>query len=189
MRRDRARCAGAGVLSTTRAFVAHARSQLTLWLRSQLSQYDNLLEGTVPADVWEGLNVLTELTYFALSTNFLYGQPGLTSFGSTFTKNEYFDLNYNHLDGPVPAVGAQTKLTHLILANNNFNGSVAEVLAPLSQLNYLDIHSNWLSGSIPDSLCREANLTYCSLVSPKHKQNVFSDVPGCITSSTKCILG
>ena len=146
----------------------------------QFSLYDNLLEGTIPST----LGALTEVNYFALSTNKLSGNIPI-SLGSTFTKCEYFDLRYNLLNGSFPpGMSNMTKLTHLIMANNEFtdDGGLANIVQKMHRLNYIDVRSNQLSGSAPESLCSLNDVSYCGLVDPKYHTNHFDSIPSCLQS-------
>jgi hypothetical protein len=147
----------------------------------QFSLYDNLLEGTIP----DSLSALTELKYFALSTNKLRGPipPSLH-----FANCEYFDLRYNFLNSSFPpGLANMTKITHLVLANNAFtdNGGLDSIVKDMRHLSYFDVRSNQLLGVAPASLCTK-NLTFCGLVNPKYHTNAFSTIPNCLQS--KCII-
>lgn len=150
---------------------------------TQFSQYDNGLKGTIPAS----MSALTEVEYFALSTNYLSGTLP-PSLGSTFSNNMYMDLRYNMLTGSVAQLGAMTELTHLIVSNNQFSDGLSAALSGLSKLQYLDVSVNLFVEAVPTSLCAETNLTYCALDKPGHATNKFASVPPCIAKTTKCIV-
>lgn len=150
----------------------------------QFSLYDNLLEGTIPSS----LGALSEVNYFALSTNKLSGNIPLT-LGSTFTKCKYFDVRYNFLNGSFPpGMSNMTKLTHLVFANNEFtdDGGLVKMVQKMNHLTYIDVRSNKLFGSAPESLCSLKNVTYCGLVDPKYHTNHFNKIPSCLQSM--CII-
>lgn len=153
---------------------------------SKFSLYDNLLAGTIS----NSLTALTEINYFALSTNKLSGSipPGL---GSTFKRIDYFDLRYNYLTGDIPAsIGDMSTLTHLVIGDNQLSGTVIPINTNMQSLQYLDLGSNRLTGAVPDSICQLKNLTYCALAT-KYHTNMYSSVPACTqhtVSGVKCTI-
>ena len=144
---------------------------------TQFSLYDNLLVGTVPASITS----LTEVEYFALSTNKLTG-PLPEKLGSTFTKCRYFDLRYNFFNGtlPVDSLSAMVHLDHLVLSNNLFTGQgINRIITTMRNLTYFDVRSNRFSDKAPAAVCDLENLTYCGLAD-KYHTNDFTDVTPCI---------
>ncbi|KAG0563388.1 hypothetical protein KC19_8G027100 [Ceratodon purpureus] len=52
-----------------------------------------------------------------------------------------------------------TKLKWLFMSNNNLSGSIPAELGNLGSLEVLDLASNALSGTLPDSLCQRSTLS------------------------------
>lgn len=172
-----------GTVSTLE-WLALGRNQLTGTLPSQLGKLDKLfmlsltsneLEGTVPTQ----LGLMTSSTLLTLRGNQLSGpipsQMGmLTRLADTFSimnnpmmtgtlptqlgrlTNVYsMALSNNNHTGPIPTEFSQlTALGRLEMANNDFTGTVPEMVSH-NWLYKLDISGNaLLSGTIPDSFCQ-----------------------------------
>ncbi|KAJ8761461.1 hypothetical protein K2173_001594 [Erythroxylum novogranatense] len=99
---------------------------------------------------WQGVNcVFSNITELNLNGLNLGGTvaAALPLFNSVFK----IDLSNNHISGGIPSYLPPT-LTTLSLAFNQFNGSIPDaLLSSLSQLSYLAVNNNLLSGGIPDS--------------------------------------
>ena len=101
------------------------------------------LNGTLPANVFVGLNNLTSLT--------INGNPGLY--------------------GALPSsVGALTQLSTLDVDSNSFNLTLSDVFSNLTKLTYLDVHSNSFTGTLPSSLGLAYNLQYLDASSNKRER-------------------
>lgn len=74
------------------------------------------------------------------------------------------------LTGSLPSeLSALRNLTFLDLSNNKLTGALdASVVPSLTALKWLDLHSNWLSGEIPDSIGDLTNLQFLDI-----KDNAF----------------
>jgi hypothetical protein len=67
----------------------------------------------------------------------------------------------NKLEGTIPSniLASMTKLTNLVLANNNFKGTIPSSLGSLTELNALFLSNSNLEGTIPSSLGSLTKLT------------------------------
>lgn len=92
------------------------------------------MEGTA-LDVFKSMHVLTKLR---MEDNFIVCVTGLPSQFSSLTSLEVMQLSYNLLQGEI-------------------SGSI---LSPLVNLEYLEIESNYLSGSLPSEISVMPNLVY-----------------------------
>ncbi|GLT29593.1 hypothetical protein SLA2020_044480 [Shorea laevis] len=99
---------------------------------------NNLLNGMLPTS----LANLTQLCYLFLSNNLLNGTLPPWIFTLPFLERLY--LNHNQFQGQINQF-QQNLLTHLDLSNNKLQGSVANSIANLVNLSYLDISSNHFS--------------------------------------------
>nr|XP_027070355.1 MDIS1-interacting receptor like kinase 2-like isoform X3 [Coffea arabica] len=104
-----------------------------------------------------------------------YGiQDDLTNFSfSSFPNLVRLDLSENKLHGAIPhQIGALSKLTHLNLSFNRFegaenqiHGSIPSEIGNLKNLKYLFFESNQLTGQIPPTLGSLTTLIYLDLSS------------------------
>jgi len=108
------------------------------------------LEGTIPTETGK----CTKLKSFGLGGNDLSGS--LPTEISQLTDLVYFDVDTNLLEsGTIPSdLYRLTKLSYLLLGGNSFEGPVlpaddVEVLTTLSNLIYLSISRNSLTGTLP----------------------------------------
>ncbi|GJY66888.1 leucine-rich repeat-containing protein [Tanacetum coccineum] len=80
---------------------------------------------------------------------------------------ELLDISYNYFEGEIPGdgFGNLTKLLHLDMWVNNFNGSIPSQLFQLTNLRYLDMSYNNLEGKLGPEIGRLTNLTFLDLSS------------------------
>ncbi|CAK9175123.1 unnamed protein product [Ilex paraguariensis] len=130
---------------------------------------NNGFDSTIP--YW--LFNLTSLAYLNLNSNNIHG--GLPDAFSKLTSLENLDLSENGIEGRLSR-GLQNlcNLWNLDLSTNKITGEISEVINGLSgcknnSLEMLDLGSNELTGSLPDSMGHLINLRYVVL-----RQNLFS---------------
>lgn len=123
---------------------------------------NNQLSGPIPPSIGK----LQQLYWFDLSSNNLTGElPVSTKNGEGFGLDTlagcvHFHFNNNSLTGNLPSelgapLGGTTKLTkiiHLLLENNQLNGTIPGSIANLSSLQILSLSNNKFTGPIPPSL-------------------------------------
>ncbi|KAH7840886.1 hypothetical protein Vadar_022963 [Vaccinium darrowii] len=119
------------------------------WLRNQ-NNYSELdisgagISDVVPNWFWDRP---PNLVYLNLSYNQMAGL--VPDFSLKFSEYPSIDLSSNRFEGQVPRL--PSKVMSLNLSKNNFSGSISLICAITdSQLIYLDLSSNQLSGRIPD---------------------------------------
>ena len=97
--------------------------------------------GPIPAELGD----FTWLTYVSVKVNKLVGTiPGTLA---KLTDLEKFYVHSNKFTGTLPASLAKlTRLTSLNLFGNQLNGTIP---AELGRLEYIDLHHNAMSGTIP----------------------------------------
>jgi Leucine-rich repeat (LRR) protein len=154
---------------------------------------DNLLSGSLPTTFYS----LTKLILLQLSDNDFTGTVG-SEIGS-FSALAFADLSTNKFSQTFPDMDNATALEYLVLNENSFNGSLPslppsmigivfgeneftgsiplEYFTSLSNLQTLDVDTNSLSGTIPNSLLGLKNLT------------VFNIEANCITGTMPSELG
>ncbi|KAK8986521.1 hypothetical protein V6N11_010077 [Hibiscus sabdariffa] len=99
----------------------------------------NFMTGNIGS--WIG-NV-TYLDILVMRNNYLEGQFECEGVSDSLY---YLDLSHNHLSGPLPIC---TRLQHLHLQRNRFDGSISEAFLDASQLLVLNLKDNSLSGNVP----------------------------------------
>ncbi|XP_024008635.1 probable LRR receptor-like serine/threonine-protein kinase RFK1 isoform X2 [Eutrema salsugineum] len=82
------------------------------------------------------------------------------------------DLAYNYLNGSIPLEWASTNLTFISLLVNRLSGEIPKELANITSLTYLDLESNAFSGTIPQELGNLVNLQTLLLSSNKLTGNL-----------------
>ncbi|KAH7841823.1 hypothetical protein Vadar_034716 [Vaccinium darrowii] len=119
------------------------------WLRNQ-NNYSQLdisgagISDVVPNWFWD---LPPNLYYLNLSYNQMNGL--VPDFSLQYSGYPGIDLSSNRFEGQIPRL--PSNVTSLNLSKNNFSGSISLICAITdSQLNYLDLSSNQLSGRIPD---------------------------------------
>ncbi|KAH7839413.1 hypothetical protein Vadar_003852 [Vaccinium darrowii] len=120
------------------------------WLRNQNKYSEFDISGAGISDVvpnWFWDQPPNSLVYLNLSYNQMVGLvPDLSL---KFSDYPTIDLSSNRFEGQIPRL--PSKVMSLNLSKNNFSGSISLICAITeSQLNYLDLSGNQLSGRIPD---------------------------------------
>lgn len=93
------------------------------------------------------------------------------------TNIESLFLDYNHLEGPIPQLPRFQKLKELSLGNNNLDGGL-EFLSFNTQLEWIDLSSNSLTGPNPSNVSGLQNLEWLYLSS----NNLNGSIPSWIFS-------
>eukprot|EP00605_Chrysophyceae_sp_TOSAG23-4_P001303 GSChrysophyteH1.ASY1.ANO1.1417.1 assembled CDS len=110
--------------------------------------YENKLTGTIPD--WGDL---TNLQYIGLSRNDLSGTiPEVKK----LTKLKYLYIYRNQMTGTIPELSTLTQLNVLHLAQNRLTGLVPTTNS--SYMDYIDLHSNSLTGTIPEGAIPDLSL-------------------------------
>ena len=118
--------------------------------------------GTIPNTI----NQLTNLTVLDLSDNNIYGT--IPSYIGELSYLNTLTLSTNQLTGSIPnTISLLYNLQTLYLYNNNLNNNIENILNPIiqTQLKFIDISYNSLTGIIPDiifynSTIEKLNLGY-----------------------------
>ncbi|KAL7612389.1 hypothetical protein Lser_V15G05073 [Lactuca serriola] len=125
----------------------------------------NSLNGTLPSQLWS----LKNLWILDLSHNWLTG-PILQSFASmvNLTRLEYLALSGNKFSGTLPSdqLWSLKNLWSLDLSHNQLTGPILQSFASmfnLTRLEYLNLSSNSLNGTLPSQLWSLKNLEILDL--------------------------
>lgn len=137
-----------------------------LFVLENLIINNNFLSGQIP-DVFQNLN---NLDYVDAANNLFFGSIPESIFDASALRLLY--LSNNTLSGTIPPTFSKPiDLRDLYLDGNSLIGTVPEVGAgTLQNLNEFLVHFNFLSGSIPASIC--------DLVDAGTLEDVFSDCGG-----------
>ncbi|XP_021769122.1 probable leucine-rich repeat receptor-like protein kinase At5g49770 [Chenopodium quinoa] len=125
---------------------------------------ENQLGGTLPVSnmTTSGLDKLLKAKHFHLGRNKLSGEIPSELFSSGMSLIHVI-LNENQLNGSIPeTLGLVQNLTVIRLDRNSLSGSVPQNLSMLTNVSELYLANNNLSGSIPD-LTRMTLLTFVDL--------------------------
>jgi hypothetical protein len=113
---------------------------------------------------WTQLREMRNLTVLELSYNSLYGTMP-TQIGRLSNIGR-LAMSMNQLEGTLPTElgqinrpGLARELTQIVLARNNFSGTVPTEIAVHTRLTMLDLQSNSLSGTMPTELARLAEVS------------------------------
>ena len=104
---------------------------------------NNQVEGTIPSTLFK----LKELQTFFLSDNQLSGTLTQSSW-KHMTKLKNVALSKNQLRGKLPSLGGLQNIQYLDLHENSFTGSLPKDVVKLQTLQFLDLSSNNVTGSI-----------------------------------------
>ncbi|GKF01802.1 leucine-rich repeat-containing protein [Tanacetum coccineum] len=118
----------------------------------------------ISSDILTPLFHIRSLEWLDISWNFFEeGEIPGDGFGN-LTKLFHLDISYNHFNGSIPSQLFQlTTLRYLDMSYNNFNGSIPSQLFQLTTLRYLDMSVNNFNGSIPSQLFQLTNLRYLDM--------------------------
>ncbi|KAK7268446.1 hypothetical protein RIF29_21144 [Crotalaria pallida] len=118
-----------------------------------ISLFDNQFSGIIP----QSLGINSSLVKLDIMNNRFTGIiPPNLCFGK---KLIVLSMEFNQLQGGIPSdVGRCASLRRLVLRENNFTGSLPDFESN-SNLKYLDISKNGISGAVPPSLGNCTNLT------------------------------
>ncbi|KAM3737774.1 hypothetical protein ACB098_09G081700 [Castanea mollissima] len=136
--------------------------------QSKLTVLD-LSKNEIPGEIPNWIQNLTNLLYLNLSHNHLVGP--LLNLPSTLT---ILDLHSNQLQGQLPTLPPSA--IYLDLSKNNFTSFIpAGILSSLSVASLLSLSNNQLSGSIPVSICNAPYLQVLDL----HNNFLNGTIPQC----------
>ncbi|GLU19546.1 hypothetical protein SLE2022_357920 [Rubroshorea leprosula] len=153
------------------------------WLKTQrkFSYLDISRTGisdNIPKWFW---NLSSWAFHVNLSSNDLYGVlPNLstTKFADSFGLE--IDLSKNKLEGPLPVFPVD--VTSINLAENSFSGSISSLCTiTSSNLVFLDVSHNQLSGKLPDCMTRWTSLAILNLAD----NHFFGKIPSSIGSLSR----
>ncbi|CAI5977954.1 unnamed protein product, partial [Closterium sp. NIES-65] len=137
----------------------------------------NRLAGTVPASI----TGLTAITSIDLSNNDLSG-PLPTSI-SQITTLKALNLNGNELTGSIPSqYSTLTNLGTLKLCCNKISGTLPDILGGLLKLETLDLSNNRLHGTLPTQFTGLVRLTLLNLRNNQLTGPVLQPIPATLTS-------
>ncbi|KAL3535352.1 hypothetical protein ACH5RR_003813 [Cinchona calisaya] len=105
--------------------------------------HNNQLQGSIPESIWNA----PELRILNLSRNSISGS--IHSSAANISRLERLSLDGNNLNGKIPEeIGNMSQLLELDLSENKFTGSVSPSIFNISSLRKLYIRNNSLSGSL-----------------------------------------
>ncbi|KAK8451170.1 hypothetical protein SEVIR_6G162300v4 [Setaria viridis] len=116
-----------------------------------LNLQGNMLSGTIPPELGE----LTNVTTITLSYNALVGP--MLPWSAPLVQLQGLFLSNNYLNGSIPSEIGQIlpKIEKLDLSSNALTGTLPESLLCINDLIHLDVSNNNLSGQIPFSCPKE----------------------------------
>jgi len=100
-------------------------------------------------DDFDAFLSLSNLKTFLMDDNYLFHDKGLPPQFAVMTNLEKLRLSFNvfegELDSEAPVLGSMTKLTHLEMESNYFNGTMPSAIGKMDQLTYLYMRRNNMS--------------------------------------------
>lgn len=128
---------------------------------NQIQMGGNYLTGKIPMEI---VLLREHLGTLNVTTNLLYMEYDDMDFFSKMTKLEHvvLDDNYIHTDQGIPtSLGACTDLKTLRMSYNLLYGSLDnDLFHKLSNLEHLEVESNFLTGAMPNSIGKLKKLVY-----------------------------
>ncbi|KAH0979510.1 hypothetical protein GBA52_006687 [Prunus armeniaca] len=146
-------------------------SSFPKWLQTQknytwLDISDAGISDTIPSWFWD---LSQKLAVMEISHNQMRGTVG-NIISEEFAPR--LNLSWNQLEGPIPSI--LSKASILDLSHNNFSGPASFLCASKdSNLTFLDLSSNHVSGELPDCWIHLKNLVFLDL----SNNNLFGKIP------------
>ncbi|KAL4564197.1 hypothetical protein LXL04_028253 [Taraxacum kok-saghyz] len=128
----------------------------------QLSLSSNLLRGRIPFE----LGFLSKIQYLDLGSNRLVGDIPMALFCNGTSVLEYVDLSNNSISGPIPFTEECeiSELRFLLVWSNKLTGRIPSALANSSKLKWLDLEVNGFEGELPFEIVKNlSNLQFVYL--------------------------
>ncbi|CAH9064079.1 unnamed protein product [Cuscuta epithymum] len=123
----------------------------------------NRLSGSIPLEIWNLLN-LSDLIFWANSISGEIPEGICSSRYGGGGKLETLILNHNFISGPIPkSISKCTQLVWVSLSSNQLTGEIPPQIGELSKLAILQLGNNSLSGAVPPGLGRCKNLIWLDL--------------------------
>ncbi|KAG6696180.1 hypothetical protein I3842_09G135300 [Carya illinoinensis] len=91
---------------------------------------------------------------------------------------QHVDLAYNYLSGSIPIQWVSTQMNFVSLLGNRLSGSIPKELGNLSSLKYLNLEANQFSGTVPSELGKLVNLETLMLSSNNLSGNLPKELVG-----------